>query len=270
MGGYLSSPSTGNIMLPYLAHLDSLGNMLWLHTYQPNNGIISSYVRNIYPTANGTLFLQTDSLFFSVDTAGTPVTWGQTVPSTSLPEIKNAGNGDFLLLGMLYQDSAFNFVPTVMRFRETDSSGCWRPRSMAESVDYGNNAQYTLCQPQTQNVVAGTINYLDTLFVLDYRLRDGCLPNPLGIDDHLVSQENLQIFPNPANDAVSLQISENLQQKIAAAVIYDQTGRLVEREAWNGSATLRLSTANWADGLYIVAVLLNDGSMLRAKLCVQR
>ncbi len=64
-----------------------------------------------------------------------------------------------------------------------------------------------------------------------------------------ISQEQIRIFPNPANEVLYIEIPSNTMQRIQVS---DATGRLVYSEICSGQ--LGLSTQDWATGIYFLQV----------------
>ncbi|MBL7941528.1 MAG: T9SS type A sorting domain-containing protein, partial [Flavobacteriales bacterium] len=70
----------------------------------------------------------------------------------------------------------------------------------------------------------------------------------VGVDE--IPQSEFLMFPNPANDRVTINAKENM----SAIEIYDATGREVKRITGLGSDIVTLNTAQWEAGMYTVRI----------------
>lgn len=87
--------------------------------------------------------------------------------------------------------------------------------------------------------------------------------NILGIEDNNANT-TLNIYPNPTNDIASIEVDQNLYNKI---MIYDVAGKLIlERLITNSQE--KISVENWNAGIYTVN-LVGENASINSKLIVQ-
>ena len=90
------------------------------------------------------------------------------------------------------------------------------------------------------------------------------LQRPGGERSKITASGNLLISPNPASNAVLLQLSPAMHQ----VRIWDGFGNLCHQAT--ASDTYRFETASWQSGIYIVETVAADGSRRSGKLVIQR
>lgn len=83
-----------------------------------------------------------------------------------------------------------------------------------------------------------------------------------GLEDQLLAQEELRLYPNPATDILMIE-SESLIQKIE---IYNQVGQFVKGENTNSNA-LNLNIANLESGVYFLKAF-SQGNVITKKFLV--
>lgn len=77
----------------------------------------------------------------------------------------------------------------------------------------------------------------------------------------------LEVFPNPANDAIILQIGQSFDQGIAR--IFNTQGLLLSRTQLQ-EQRVKLPTHNLKNGTYIIEVQLDDKPALRKPFIINR
>jgi len=85
----------------------------------------------------------------------------------------------------------------------------------------------------------------------------------LSIDD--VENLNLRLFPNPADDKVTIQLQDGLLQEVA---IMDLKGSTLFTEKHTATTTLEISTDGFASGMYLVKITTDSGTAIK-KLLIQ-
>ena len=85
----------------------------------------------------------------------------------------------------------------------------------------------------------------------------------LSIDD--VESLNLRLFPNPADDKVTIQLQNGLLQEIA---IMDLKGSTLFAEKHTATTTLEIATDGFASGMYLVKITTDSGTAIK-KLLIQ-
>jgi hypothetical protein len=66
----------------------------------------------------------------------------------------------------------------------------------------------------------------------------------------------LEVFPNPASEYLQVRIPEHASDEVR---IYDSAGRLAHRTSALLEANITIPIADWAPGLYLVEVILENG-----------
>ena len=89
------------------------------------------------------------------------------------------------------------------------------------------------------------------------------LPQAVGIQERTAASPELLIFPQPANDGVTLRCEERIKE----LVLYDAVGTMVRRLQPN-RMELSLSTNELASGMYLLHIQLSNGASLQRKLQV--
>jgi hypothetical protein len=88
--------------------------------------------------------------------------------------------------------------------------------------------------------------------------------NFVGID-YLVTN-NVQVFPNPANDELYIQPSFEKIESAVECIMLDLSGKMVLNKTFNNvlpTQTLNLSTSNLSVGVYQLVIQTNNGRMTR-------
>lgn len=122
----------------------------------------------------------------------------------------------------------------------------------------GNSVSYWIPTSLPANTkVAATIYTYDPTFV--------------GVQEQTVDDGTFNLFPNPATDAVNVDFLLDGAQKVKIEM-FDVAGRVVDAEEEEryseGRHTVALSTANLAEGLYIVRMTTENG-VVQKKVLVQ-
>jgi hypothetical protein len=88
-----------------------------------------------------------------------------------------------------------------------------------------------------------------------------------GEEDQAQVQKNVwKVFPNPANDFIQIKIDEVLTP--SAISITDEVGREIYTSAY--LTDIKINTADFTNGIYLVRLLLADGSQSVKKLIIAR
>jgi hypothetical protein len=256
----------GSNGLPFLARLDSSGNLLWCKQYNTTPAINGSSTYAVYPLTNGNLLVYTDSVMFEADTLGTPVGFGFAQQKYNYGELRAAGLSDFTLCGMFYQSAASNYMPTIMRFQTLSGSECLFVRTIIAS-----NLSSTVLNPtpqvMTQNILQQNPVYSDSLVVFGFDPLPGCPLGPLAITEYEKANSNISVFPNPATDVISFQSTAD---KVSVEVL-DVSGRVVFSgiPKRNDNYTFSISVGELPAGVYALQVYSNGEIKSHSIFCVQ-
>ncbi len=114
------------------------------------------------------------------------------------------------------------------------------------------------------------VNFNLALLVVDSA---GCLQPGCGGSLQLVTAVNtpstpfsvraarLQVYPNPATESLTLQLSENQEDRVGWFSVYDMLGRLILRQPAT-SGKIRLDIHTWPGGFYRADANARDGQLL--------
>lgn len=78
----------------------------------------------------------------------------------------------------------------------------------------------------------------------------------------------LNLYPNPANEAATLEWKAAFEQ--AQVTVYDASGRLVWQHNWQQNSSLNINTSSWESGNYLINVQTQSGEMHQRKLLINK
>jgi PKD repeat protein len=81
-----------------------------------------------------------------------------------------------------------------------------------------------------------------------------------GIEEVMLA--NLKIYPNPANDFITIDAKDVSQTIISSFSLHDITGRKVLAENWKQEPTQQINISNFANGVYILSIENKEGKVL--------
>lgn len=82
--------------------------------------------------------------------------------------------------------------------------------------------------------------------------------NSTGIENNNNKEREIKVYPNPANELLTIQILD-INSKITSAEIYNSSGQLVQ-EFKPDDNVFHINTQNYSSGLYHYKLMLNDGT----------
>ena len=91
--------------------------------------------------------------------------------------------------------------------------------------------------------------------------------NTISVNIYETSVEHFKLYPNPAQDKVTININNYLGNDLTAR-IYSITGQLI-LESLLANANYTLSTAKFSKGCYIVEISNKNGFSKRKKLIIK-
>ncbi len=96
----------------------------------------------------------------------------------------------------------------------------------------------------------------------DGTLLEKTLEVTVNIDEVVKSDRYIKLYPNPANNVVTIELEEELQMH--TLMVQDITGRIVLEQTFvETTSNVRLSTQSLASGLYQVVIDTNEGRFVR-------
>lgn len=133
--------------------------------------------------------------------------------------------------------------------------------------DMGDGTTYTNLQ-QVSHTFAGAGSYTVTLVTQNDCGSDTIAAQFVvpfvGVDEQLAQTPSITLFPNPANEKVTLRSSAT----IVNISIYNSNGSLVASISGNGNQTVELPISNYAPGMYFTCVSDAKGQSATGKLIV--
>ncbi|MFK7808722.1 MAG: T9SS type A sorting domain-containing protein, partial [Saprospiraceae bacterium] len=85
---------------------------------------------------------------------------------------------------------------------------------------------------------------------------------------YLEAVQDVNLFPNPFQEEMMVEIIADIQMKDAAFKVYDLTGRLVRRETFSGN-TFQFSRNNMTAGMYVYLIEMDGQKVSSGKIVVQ-
>lgn len=96
---------------------------------------------------------------------------------------------------------------------------------------------------KVDNIKISAVNKLPTLNIID------------------LDSSKFNIYPNPANDIVTITNSESIS--IKQVEFYDLTGKLIRTHSFNNQAEIQLNVENLANGVYMLHIETNKGTAVK-------
>lgn len=81
--------------------------------------------------------------------------------------------------------------------------------------------------------------------------------------EDLFNQNDISIFPNPANEIINIGFSKSLNEEISVRIFNVQGQLLQEKNAKNTQEVIQMNTKNYADGIYFVQVRTESQSLTK-------
>ena len=92
-----------------------------------------------------------------------------------------------------------------------------------------------------------------------------------GLDEHVLYNANVVLYPNPAQDLVNIRVKGDVFTAQADLYVTDITGRVIIKTNANFKTgrQVQISTSNLTTGIYFVNIMSKDGKRAVKKLIVQ-
>ena len=92
----------------------------------------------------------------------------------------------------------------------------------------------------------------------------------VGINDQEMLQQGVKVYPNPAADAVNLELTAGIKESNLDVIITDVSGRTVENIQWKASPSkaFKIDLKNYPAGIYVINIA-SKSFIGRHKLVVQ-
>lgn len=81
----------------------------------------------------------------------------------------------------------------------------------------------------------------------------------------------IKIWPNPANDIVTITAEQQVWDEVKSIEVLDITGKLISKsEVYPVELELQVNTSTWVSGTYFINITMKDNSMVNKKLILSR
>jgi aminopeptidase N len=125
---------------------------------------------------------------------------------------------------------------------------------------------YTKNMLSSNNDKYGIIS-IDTLQLGEYAF--GMRDYAAGIQQHSAVVNDLKVFPNPAKDKLTIDLSGMKPGEPQQLLISDVSGKIIYKEKTQ-QQIMSINTSSYADGVYFISVKMKDGSMSKSKFIIAR
>jgi blue copper oxidase len=80
----------------------------------------------------------------------------------------------------------------------------------------------------------------------------------LGIKDIKNTKDNISVFPNPANDKISIKCPEANKKSNAVITVYNSTGQKVGDYKFNSEGIYNIDVSGWPGGIYFTTIMIDN------------
>jgi hypothetical protein len=94
-------------------------------------------------------------------------------------------------------------------------------------------------------------------------------PDVIISTEDLVAQNEISIFPNPANDLINIGFTNPINEEIIVRIFSVQGKLLVEKMVENSQDLIQMQTSRFANGIYFVQVRTKE-QMMTERVTIQR
>ena len=110
--------------------------------------------------------------------------------------------------------------------------------------------------------VAGTANAVSSTGIFDnFLVRAAATDTLLQNDTFDVAATNFSVFPNPANDFVTISNSENIS--VNSISITDLNGRVVKQNTYSNGTNVQVNISDLSSGVYMMNITSDKGSVTK-------
>lgn len=271
LGNFYIMGTYGNVGATFVQKMDANGNFIYAKEISGTTSYNDAYVTN----ANELILLCKGPSFKLTKMGPTGnILWNKGIGAISGGNMYSYGtlfsmspSADISFIALL-NDS----TPVVFKF-----SG--DPSELCNSYNYGidnttDDAQILAAEvDSTCNITPLIVNIGNTGFAsssIEYYVSDNFCSFIASVNETV--SVDLNIYPNPATDFVNIELgnlkNEDLQN--AVIVVYDMTGKKVFEKQLNNSSMEKISTADYAAGLYTIVIANSDNILAKQRVIVQK
>jgi bilirubin oxidase len=95
-------------------------------------------------------------------------------------------------------------------------------------------------------------------------------PTPLGINDIKSNEDNMLIFPNPANDKISVKCPEINKNSNGLITVYNSTGQKLGDYQFGSEDIYNIDISEWPTGVYFITVITENKIVGKNKFSISR
>lgn len=286
MTGYTAS-FQGSDNDTWLIKSDSIGNVVWHRTYNhlsPNEGdgglrvlVLADGNFIIIGGSNNSSTGNSDGFMLKVDPNGNEI-WTKKYVATSGSQGLYAGaelnDGSIVSCGQTTNTSDESQAGWLIKTNANGDTLWTRTYNPSPLIDRLLNM---LVMPNGDIVMVGSgrdtgqINQDGWILRVD---RMGCVEENCfltSVNEELgIKNEELNVFPNPANDVVNFSIQPPVGRSLEVTVrVVDMLGRVSSPPAKERSGEVLLNTSHLPNGIYLITVTDQDGNRYTERLVVQ-
>jgi len=126
----------------------------------------------------------------------------------------------------------------------------------------------TLAKVQSQNVLHMVFGDMFPVIIDEEEIYLRLMQKPREKTKFAVENDNLQLYPNPANDNVEIRLNNN-KEFISHIVLINNLGNIVlNQQSGEKQTTYQLNTSQLPSGLYLVKVTATIGKTYSNKLMI--
>ena len=271
LGNFYIMGSYGGIGQTFVQKMDANGNFI----YAKNISGTTSYDDAIVTNSNELILLsKSPSLKLTKFGAAGNIVWNKGIGA--ITGVSTYGN-----YGTLFSKSTSSNV-SFLSHMDTSSvvfkfSG--EPSELCNSYNFGidnttDDTQILAAEiDSTCNITPLIVNIGNTGFgtsSTEYFVSDDFCSFIASVNE--TTSLNLNIYPNPATDFVNIELgnlkNEDLQN--AVIVVYDMTGKKVFEKQLNNSSMEKISSADYAAGLYTIIIANSNNILAKQRVIVQK
>jgi hypothetical protein len=220
--------------------------------------------------------------FQGVNESGTPYNTAIVITSTGQPVIEVSGSGDFMPFVVAAGNNAVFGHSFGQGPPNKDGNGIvttpieglypfygkeFEPWNWYDPTCYNNSQQMQTLNPGSNPAIGN--RYIDTIMAYTtprlYRMFVD--PTFTSVQD-IKGNTQISLLPNPATSSFSV-LANMDEQAISGISISDMTGRSV-KEITTGEGTKNIDVSYLSNGIYLIAVKMDDGSTATRKLAIKR
>jgi hypothetical protein len=169
--------------------------------------------------------------------------------------------------------SPFNSDRKPFRVLRTDGNILLEVDSARGPYHFGGGTGGSIIISPIKNTSEGTKLFLDILNPSNKGIKvySLCGELPLKYNEIVNSKEYVKVYPNPSNTIVNVELVSNAVQDDLEFIIYSYTGAIIEKLIIEkGSKKKVMNVANYNNGAYVYALLVNNQLLQNGKLIINR